>query len=220
MAPPPHASQAQSASRTLALKLLQLVNADADARDIENVLRQDPTLSYHLLRLVNSLGMGCTRPISSFSQAILILGRNQLRRWLNLMLFSSRNNDYRAPMLLAQVMVRARCMELLAEETGLQQDEQDTAFMVGMFSMLGVLFGTPLKELIQPLQLSEVMVSAVFDHQGRIGQLLLLLEYLAKRDASALIGLLAQLQLTTAQLMAQQLRAMQWMLDIAREVRG
>jgi len=220
LAPPPRPSQAQSASRTLALKLLQLVNVDADARDIEAVLRQDPTLSYHLLRLVNSLGMGSTRHISSFSHAILILGRNQLRRWLNLMLFTSRNDDYRAPMLLAHVMVRARCMELLAKEAGLDQTDQDTAFMVGMFSMLGILFGTPLEELIQPLQLSEVMVGAVCDHQGDIGQLLLLLEHTAQHDTTRVIDLLTGLHLTTAQFMTVQLSAMQWMLDIAREVHG
>jgi c-di-GMP-related signal transduction protein len=90
LAPPQRPTAAQSASRTLSLKLLQMVMTDAETRELEAVLRQDPALSYHLLRLVNSLGMGLTRRIASFSQAIMILGRNQLRRWLNLMLFAAR----------------------------------------------------------------------------------------------------------------------------------
>lgn len=215
---PPSAPQSQSASRTLALKLLQLVNADADTRDIEDVLRQDAALSYHLLRLVNSLGMGTTRRITSFSQAILILGRNQLRRWLNLMLFAARTGDPRAPMLLANVTVRARTMELLAKDCGLDRAEQDLAFMAGMFSLLGVLFGTPLAELIKPLQLSEVLVNALTRHQGTIGQLLLALELAAQRNAFGVAPVLQELQISAGQFTLASLSACQWTHDITREM--
>jgi len=220
LAPPLRPTQAQSASRTLALKLLQLVMADADTRDIEAVLRQDPTLSYHLLRLVNSLGMGVARQITSFSQAILILGRVQLRRWLNLMLFAARSDDYRAPMLLARVVVRARTMELLAKENGLDRADQDLAFMAGMFSMLGILFGMSLTELIRPLQLSEVLVHAVVSHQGEIGQLLQLLERAEQCDAVGAARLLTALQLTPGQFTLASLQACQWMRAITQEVQG
>ncbi len=220
LAPPLRPSGAQSASRTLALKLLQLVMADAETRDIEAVLRQDPALSYHLLRLVNSLGMGLTRRITSFSQAIMILGRMQLRRWLNLMLFAARSDDYRAPMLLAKVVVRARSMELLAKEMGLDHADQDLAFMAGMFSMLGILFGTPLAELIKPLQLSDVLVSAVTEHQGDIGRLLALQQCADQRNASAAATLLAGLHLTPGQFTWATMAACQWMLGISREAKG
>ncbi len=168
LAPPPRPTQAaQSASRTLALKLLQLVMADAETRDIEAVLRQDPTLSYHLLRLVNSLGIGVGREITSFAQAILILGRNQLRRWLNLMLFAARSDDYRSSMLLARwwcVPAPWSCWPKRADWIAVPI--KNLAFMTGMFSMLGVLFGSPLSELIQPLQLSDELVGAVIQAPG------------------------------------------------------
>jgi len=220
LAPPQRPSGAQSASRTLALKLLQLVMADAETRDIEAVLRQDPALSYHLLRLVNSLGMGMTRRITSFSQAIMILGRVQLRRWLNLMLFAARADDYRAPMLLAKVVVRARSMELLAKEMGLDRADQDLAFMAGMFSMLGILFGTPLPDLIKPLQLSDVLVAAVTDHQGPLGQLLALQKCADQCDVRAAAALLDNLHLTPEQFTQATMASCQWMLGITRETNG
>ena len=220
LAPPQRASGAQSASRALALKLLQLVMADAETRDIEAVLRQDPALSYHLLRLVNSLGMGLTRHITSFSQAIMILGRMQLRRWLNLMLFAARSDDYRAPMLLAKVVVRARGMELLAKEMGLDRADQDLAFMAGMFSMLDILFGTPLVELIKPLQLSEVLVAAIIEHQGCIGRLLQLHKRADLCDAAGAAAVLAELNLMPPQFTLASLAACQWMLGITREAKG
>jgi EAL and modified HD-GYP domain-containing signal transduction protein len=220
VAPPPHPAGAQSASRTLSMKLLQLVTADAETRDIEAVLRQDPTLSYHLLRLVNSLGMGVSRRITSFSQAILILGRSQLKRWMNLMLFAARTDDYRAPMLLAVVAMRSRTMELLAKECGMDRADQEQAFMAGMFSMLGVLFGTPLDELIKPLQLSETLVSALLRHEGDLGQMLHLLELTVQRDAPGVAEVLSVLQLTPIQFTLASVQGCQWMLDIAREVQG
>ncbi len=220
LAPPQRPTAAQSASRTLSLKLLQMVMTDAETRELEAVLRQDPALSYHLLRLVNSLGMGLTRRIASFSQAIMILGRNQLRRWLNLMLFAARADDYRAPMLLARVVVRARSMELLARESGLDRSAQDLAFMTGMFSMLGVLFGSPLSELIQPLQLSDELVNAVIKKQGEIGQMLQVMEHAESCDLQAVAALLGGLQLSASQFSAIHLQAHQWMLGITREPAG
>ena len=220
LAPPPRPTQAQSASRTLALKLLQLVMADAETRDIEAVLRQDPTLSYHLLRLVNSLGIGVGREITSFAQAILILGRVQLRRWLNLMLFAARSEDYRSSMLLARVVVRARTMELLAKESGLDRADQELAFMTGMFSMLGILFGQPLETLIKPLQLSEALVGAVIKRQGELGRLLVLLEQAEQHEGAAVTESLAALQLSVSQFTLASLDACQWMLAISRDVQG
>ena len=220
LAAPAKPNGSQSASRALALKLVQLVVADADTRDIEDVFRQDPTLSYHLLRLVNSLGMGATRRITSFSQAILILGRQQLRRWLNLMLFSARTDDHRAPMLLACVTLRARCLELLAKQAGMDKSDQELAFMAGMFSLLGVLFGLPLPEVLKPLQVSETLVAAVLRHEGEIGRLLHLVERTEQRDLPAVSALLAEVQINAAEFNLINLQACQWMTGIVCENQG
>ncbi|UUZ47948.1 HDOD domain-containing protein [Massilia sp. B-10] len=111
------------------MQLAALIASDAHTHDIEALLRKDPTLSYHLLRLVNTLGMGVGRKITSFSQAILILGRQQLRRWVNLMLFAAREGDPRSTMLLARVAVRGRLLEQLVKARGRDKPAQDQAFI-------------------------------------------------------------------------------------------
>ena len=170
--PPAKLAAAQAASRARALQLLQLVSADADTHDIEAVLRHDAAVSYHLLRLVNSVAMGFKREITSLAQAILLLGRQQLRRWLQLLLFSARDDDPRCAMLAAHVTLRARSMELLAEACGLDRATQDQAFMVGMFSMLGTLFGQPLPQVLATLTLPDALRRALLDGEGTLGQLL------------------------------------------------
>jgi EAL and modified HD-GYP domain-containing signal transduction protein len=214
LAPPPKPVGTQAASRALALQLVQLVSADADTHEIEALLRQDPTLSYHLLRLVNSLGMGTGRRVTSFSQAILILGRSQLRRWLNLMLFSSREGDKRSAMLLARVALRARSMELLSKACGEDKQHQEQAFMVGMFSLLGVLFGMPLEEVLKPLTISEAVQQALLEHGGEMGQLLCVVESAERADHAALEGCLAALQLDAETYNRIVIDAVLWMQDV------
>jgi EAL and modified HD-GYP domain-containing signal transduction protein len=215
LAPPAKAVGAQAASRALALQLVQLVSADADTHEIEAVLRQDPTLSYHLLRLVNSLGMGTGRRVTSFSQAILILGRSQLRRWLNLMLFSSREGDPRSAMLLSRVAVRARSMELLSKALGEDKHHQEQAFMVGMFSLLGVLFGMPLEDVLKPLIISESVQQALLSHDGEMGQLLCVVESAEREEYDALTGCLAALQIDIAVFNRIAVDANLWMQSVA-----
>ncbi|MES2262320.1 MAG: HDOD domain-containing protein [Pseudomonadota bacterium] len=220
LAPPAKAVGAQAASRALALKLVQLVTNDADTHEIEALLRRDPTLSYHLLKLVNSLGMGTGRRVSSFAQAILILGRQQLRRWLNLMLFSAREGDLRSAMLLARVAVRAHAMELLARQTGLDKLHQEQGFMVGMFSLLGVLFGMPLAEVLAPLTVSDAVQQALLSKSGELGALLALLETAEQGDFAAVQSQLDALQLDGADFNRIAAEANLWMLSVATDSGG
>jgi EAL and modified HD-GYP domain-containing signal transduction protein len=170
--PPAKPSANQLATRAVALRLMQLVAADAETVELEAVFRQDPSLSYQLLRLVNSPGVGVGRKVSSFSQAIVILGRQPLRRWLNLLLFAARKDDPRASMLLARAASRARRMELIEKARGSDRAAQDRAFMAGMFSLLGTLFGVPLPEVLKPLNLGEDMEAALCRREGALGALL------------------------------------------------
>lgn len=220
MALPPRPNASQASSRTVALQLLQLVMADADTSEIEAVLRYDPALAYHLLRVVNSLGMGMGKKISSFSQAILILGRAQLRRWLNLMLFSSREGDERSAMLFARVAARARTMELAAKAAGLDKPVQDMAFMTGMFSLLGILFGLPLTEVLKPLKIDETLSAALLERNGELGQLLSLAETAELGNMEAVTSALGALQIGVDDFNLITIQAHAWMVEVIRGSRG
>lgn len=220
LAPSGKPSGNQSPSRNLEIRLLQLVANEAETRDIEAVFRQDPILSYHLLRIVNSIGTGTNRNITSFSQAILILGRQQLKRWLNLMLFSTNRNDHRSAMLLAHVTVRARTMELLAKSAGLDHLAQEQAFMAGMFSLLGILFSTPIDQVIAPLKLSKGLSSALLERKGDIGKLLHTLDAAENIDAQGLAQNLSSIGITIRDFNALTVQAHHWMLGVINNDRN
>ena len=165
-------------TRLKLLKLLNLVKQDGDTREIETIFREEPKLSYNLLRLVNSVAVGARTKISSFSQAIAILGRRQLQRWLQLLIYADNLADGNTPNPLMQIAAaRGRKMELLSEAIDPVldlPDLKDNAFMTGLFSLLDVLINLPMSEILKELPLHSEVENALISpaSDGILGELL------------------------------------------------
>ena len=169
-------SAGDGTSRKRLLALLGLLARDADSRELEVLLKQDPALSYHLLKLVNSAAFALSSPIHSFAQAINVLGRRQLQRWLQLLLYARQQDDGLANPLLPLAAVRASQMEVLSKALGWDRDQQDMAFVAGVFSLLDVLLAMPMTEIVAALSLDLDVVMALLDRAGPLGELLKLVE--------------------------------------------
>jgi EAL and modified HD-GYP domain-containing signal transduction protein len=166
------------------LRLLTLILEDADNTDLVDEIKRNPTLSYNLLRLVNSAASGNLRTISSVQQAIVLMGRRQLQRWLNLMLFAGNNASDQNP-LLQVAATRARLMELMVEARPQStQDERDQAFVTGVLSLVHVLLNSTPEAALEAIPLSPEVRAALMSREGRLGNLLALAESLESEDAA------------------------------------
>lgn len=174
--PQRESSAADGTSRKRLLALLGLLARDADSRELEILLKQDPALAYHLLKVVNSAAFAPKAPIHSFGQAINVLGRRQLQRWLQLLLYARQQDDGGANALLPLAAVRAARMEALAKARGGDRDQQDMAFVAGVFSLLDVLLDMPMTEIVSALSLDLDVVMALLDRAGPMGDMLKLVE--------------------------------------------
>ncbi|HRE17809.1 MAG TPA: EAL domain-containing protein, partial [Rhodocyclaceae bacterium] len=155
------------------MTLMGLLMSDADTSELENVFKPEPGLTVSLLRMTNSAGAGTTVRITSLRHAITILGRRQLQRWLQLLLFAANGKDAAANPLLQFAATRGRLMELLAKrvrpgDTGFA----DQAFMVGIMSLMPALVGLPMNEVISPLSVAPEVKSALCEGGGTLGNLL------------------------------------------------
>lgn len=199
-------------SRRRILSLLALLATDADSRELELLLKQDPALSYHLLKLVNSAAFAVNTTITSYAQAIAVLGRRQLQRWLQLLLYARSDADGLPNLLLPLAALRAGQLEMLCKRDGGNRDEQDLAYMTGAFSLLDRLLGMPMAEILAGLRLPDHVGSALLARAGVLGERLLLCECGA--DAAAL----ARAGIDTATWWDSQLQAHHWAIQVGRNV--
>ncbi|MFT3849965.1 MAG: HDOD domain-containing protein [Propionivibrio sp.] len=174
----PLAGKEPDLTRLKLLKLLNIVKQDGDTREIEAIFREEPKLSYNLLRLVNSVAVGARTKISSFSQAIAILGRRQLQRWLQLLIYANHLSDIHAPNPLMQIAAaRGRQMELLSASISPDpdlSDFSDNAFLTGLFSLLDILINLPMSDILKELPMHDEVVEALMSpsNGGVLGALL------------------------------------------------
>lgn len=148
-------------------RICELMNHLALNREIDvlgDAVRADVTLSYRLLRYANSPALGLSRSVESVEQAVLLLGRNELSRWLSMLLLSSAASRQAAAALQEQALARGRLLELLARQGG--EPVPEALFSLGLFSMLEALLETPLAQALAPLRLSEAASQALLQQQG------------------------------------------------------
>ena len=166
------------------------------------------------MRLINSSGFGLTREITSFRQAVMLLGLKKLFRWAALLLTTSRGSGM--PSSLGQTaVVRGRLMELLALESKMDQDDADQAFVAGIFSLLDAMLGMSMKEALSLLHVPETVEAALLQRTGVLGNLLSLAQACESNDDDAFDRAAAALQLSSAQINGAHLQALAWADHIA-----
>lgn len=121
-----------SHSELALIRLFNLVVSDVGTAEIEQVFKQHPDLSFNLLRLTNSVAAGTLTRITSVGNAITVLGRRQLQRWLQLLIYTKDGHASVSTPLLQLAATRGRGMELLVQYLDNNTRElEDYAFMVG-----------------------------------------------------------------------------------------
>ena len=200
-------------TRMKLLKLLTLIADDADTGLLDSIFREEPKLAYSLLRLVNSAALSPGSPITSFNQAITLLGRRQLQRWLQLLVYSDPNNGQHPNPLLQKAAARGRLFELLARQimpAVPTENLADSAFMVGTFSLLDVLLGMSMTEILRQLPLPDIAQNALLEQKGTLGELLAVVTAVDKHALEAASGRLKALGISGDTYFEAQLEAYAW----------
>ena len=176
------ATRKVSKSAANRLRIMQLLNDlrhDEETRKLTQELRQDPVLSYRLLRYVNAPIFGLYRQIDNLDQALTMLGRTNLYRWLSFLLFNVTDPGYYEWALTEQALARAALMERLgkqAAQAGMADVSPDALFLTGLFSLLDQLMGEPLEDLTRKIQIPPPVVAALTRREGTLAQFLALTE--------------------------------------------
>ncbi len=200
------------------LKLMRQLMEDAEIEDIEKTFRSSPGLTYKLLLLVNSVSFVGLQKIQTVRHAISMLGRAQIKRWVQLALFASDDSHAIENPLVDMAAVRGGLMEQLAIASPRLKgnpDAPDQAFMTGILSLLESLYDIQMDQIAGELNLSEDVQLALLNREGHFGKLLTLTESIEKLDFITASKLLGNLSIPYSALMQAQMKAYNWQAGMA-----
>ena len=144
-------------------QMLNQLMREVDLAELAGELRTDVDLSYRLLAHANSPLLGLSRPAESVEQAVMLLGRQGLYRWLTLQLLACAQGRRTSRALQEVALARARLLEALAPPLGAPPASM---FTVGMLSLLEVMLQMPMADALRPLQLPAPAMQALLERAG------------------------------------------------------
>ena len=156
-------------SRLAAMRLMVKLNAaEVSVDELQKVISEDVTLTYKLLRYINSAMYSLARKVTSIRHAIMLVGQQTIRTWASLILLSSVEGNTRD--LVITGAVRGRMCQDLATTLGLPNPDQ--MFLVGLLSVLDGLLDQPMEEILQQLPLDPGIADALRCQKGALGAVL------------------------------------------------
>lgn len=209
---PSTSARGMNPAQAIIMQLMQMVKQNDDVAQLEAVLKRDPTLSYKLLRFINSAGFGAGREVQSIRQALMLLGYAPLHRWLTLLLATASTTGY-SPVLLETAVVRGRLAELLAQDA-LGKSDAEQVFVAGMFSLLDRLLGMTMEEVLGSIQLSDEVIAALLTRSGPYGPYLALAEA-CELNSDLVAALAISLKLSPEEINRAHLCALAWAQHVA-----
>jgi EAL and modified HD-GYP domain-containing signal transduction protein len=187
---------------------LEMIRAGAEFDAIAECLRTDPILTFKLLRYINSPGIGLLQKIDDIQQALLILGRDRFYRWLSLLLFDSKKPGYHENILREQALTRGRFMEMLAGK-GHVPANADQLFLTGLFSLMHIMLGQSLDDVLKQVALPETVAAALRGEPGAVHDALTL-AIAAESESGDMAAAAARCGVDAPQVVGTMIEALGW----------
>lgn len=175
-----HTRVLQPCPRTLRL-LLQRLQQHAPTEVLESLLRQDPALVFHLLRVLRTSGLAADGQLASLGDGLARMGLKRLFRWAALLLTASHGGGPVSPWS-APAQVRAHMAAQLARELDNSSPLADMASLCGLLSLLDKALGLPMATVLDLMALPNAVRQTLLHRKGPAGQLLQLSEACEQAD--------------------------------------
>jgi EAL and modified HD-GYP domain-containing signal transduction protein len=168
-------------------------------------------LVYQLLILVNSVSLGLHEKIRTIRHALTIIGRQQIKRWVQIALFAEDGRQELNNPIMNMACTRASLMEELARiSPRLSGFSTDEAYMAGTLSMLIDVYDISLDEVMSSLSLSDDIRNALTENKGEIGILLSLAKMVEKIELDKAMDCFAEQGIPLSSVLECQKIAFNW----------
>ena len=196
-------------SQIILLNLLaEVCRPEINMPKIESLVAPDVSLSYKLLRYINSVYYSLVRKVESVRYALTYLGEMGVRQFIS-MAATAEISRGKPSELMRLSMVRAKQCQLLAESCG-HEEESPQLYLLGLFSLLDAMLDVPMADLVTKLPLSNELKLALTERTGRFAPYLLAAIAYERGDFQASAAHLSVLQIEPATMITTYLQAVAW----------
>jgi EAL and modified HD-GYP domain-containing signal transduction protein len=200
------------ASRMNYLRLLSAVSqTELDHREFENMIKQEVSICYRLLRYLNSAAFGIQNEVHSVRHALALLGEREVRRWVRLVATLAIGEN-KSSELVTTAMVRARFCELLAARV--PHGESDL-FLMGMLSMVDAILEIPMTTVLESIPLDQEAKSVLLGAPSKLRPLYDLMLARESGDWTTTADCSRKLGLSESEVAEAYWQAMQWARQIS-----
>lgn len=197
------------------LRFLREFNQPSLGMDrLEQIIKHDASLSYRLLRYLNSAWFGWSTKVTSIKDALIRLGEKPAKKWASMVVYTNLAEDKPSELLVTS-LIRARFCELVGLEGGLEGRDQDL-FLMGMLSLIDALVGRPLEEVLEEVSVSDGVKNALLGRASPLSQIYQLILAYERGDWNRVLSIANELSMDRTHIIECYTQAVEWADQIFR----
>jgi len=188
--------------------LKEIHSPNVEFKKLATIIQSEVSLSYKLLKLINSAAFSLRYKVTSILQALSLLGLREIRSWISFLSIMSMADD-KPTELVVSSLIRAKLCDQLSEPLNLPE-HQSNLFLLGLFSLLDVLMSRPIEEILQEITVDDDLLAALSGEAGKLRNILDLVIAIEKGQWEQVSDLAKTLQLDEAILANVYIEAIKW----------
>lgn len=191
----------------------ELIKEDFDIDFVENLIKSDASMSLKLMRFLNSGYFSFVEPIKSVRQAIMLLGKESLRKWAAVISMQSldSNEEY-----YSNTMICAKLCELIDQK--INNIKVSKAFIVGLFSELNVIMGTSMESILSSIKVDAEIKDALLGKDNYLFDILSLAKSYRRFDIGKIEKYCRKLSIENSVLENIYLKAVKWQFNLISKI--
>ncbi|MGE4297425.1 MAG: EAL and HDOD domain-containing protein [Desulfovibrionaceae bacterium] len=206
------------------LQLLQALNRESsEFSELARIISMDISLSYRLLKFINSAAFSLQRKIQSIDQAVTLLGKEPLRQWAMIVVVSDMDTSPKAGEMAFAAIQRARFLEKLWGNMKKKPQSKEAMFMLGLFSRLDAMLDQRMEDVLEGMPLDDMILDALLGKENAARDCLVLLDAVEQGDWDSVTELLDLYGVDSAQAAIHYIEASTWasqMLGFAKSTKA
>jgi EAL and modified HD-GYP domain-containing signal transduction protein len=211
--------RALPSSKLAYLQLLQAATApEFDIQELASKIKHEATLTFRLLRYLNSAAFGLRSEVRSVSHALSLLGERELRKWIAVVSVGVLA-DGKPDELMTVPLVRGRFCELMAPLAGMAEHSSDL-FLMGLLSVMDAILDQPLDSVLADLPVRSEIKEALLARTGLCWELLEIAIAHERADWEKVSVLVSEARMKEEQVSVLYVSAVDWSTALRRSVRA